>query len=62
MKRTTIVIFAGLAMAVGIASFATEVTAPDGTVISNVLTATAEDGTIETTRGAVIAPTDLARP
>ena len=45
MKRTTIVIFAGLTMAVGIAAFATEVTAPDGTVIPNVLTAAAEDGT-----------------
>jgi protocatechuate 3,4-dioxygenase beta subunit len=45
MKRTTIVIFAGLAMAVGTAAFAQEVIGPDGTVLSGVLTANAKDGT-----------------
>jgi protocatechuate 3,4-dioxygenase beta subunit len=45
MKRTTVVIFAGLAMAVGIAAFGTEVAAPDGTALSDVLTVPAGDGT-----------------
>jgi len=45
MKRTTIVIFAGLAMAVGFAAFGTEVIAPDGSVVSDVLTVPAGDGT-----------------
>jgi len=45
MKRTTVVIFAGLAMAVGIAAFGTEVIAPDGTTLSDVLTVPAGDGT-----------------
>ncbi len=45
MKRTTVVIFAGLAMAVGFAAFGTEVIAPDGTVLSDVLTVPAGDGT-----------------
>ncbi len=44
MKRSTIVIFAGLTMAVGIASFGAEVIAPDGTVLSDVRTAVAGDG------------------
>jgi protocatechuate 3,4-dioxygenase beta subunit len=46
MKRTTVVIFAGLAMAVGIAAFAQEVIAPDGTVLSDVLTVPAGNGTM----------------
>ena len=45
MKRSTIVIFAGLAMAVGVAAFGTEVIAPDGTVLSDVRTVPARDGT-----------------
>ena len=45
MKRTTVVIFAGLAMAVGFAAFGTEVVAPDGTVLSDVLTVPAGNGT-----------------
>jgi protocatechuate 3,4-dioxygenase beta subunit len=45
MKRTPLVIFAGLAMLVGFAASGQEVTAPDGTVLSNVVTAQAGDGT-----------------
>jgi protocatechuate 3,4-dioxygenase beta subunit len=45
MKRTTIVIFAGLAMLVGFTASAQEVIAPDGTVISDVTTARSADGT-----------------
>ena len=45
MKRTTLVIFAGLAMLVGFAASGQEVTGPDGTVISDVVTASAGDGT-----------------
>ncbi len=45
MKGTTVVIFAGLAMAVGIAAFGTEVIGPDGTVLSDVLTVPAGDDT-----------------
>ena len=45
MKRTTVVIFAGLAMAVALAAFGTEVIAPDGTTLSDVLTVPAGDGT-----------------
>ncbi|MBD3856787.1 MAG: hypothetical protein IFK92_09745 [Acidobacteria bacterium] len=45
MKRTTVVIFAGLAMAVGFAAFGTEVIAPDGTTLSDVLAVPAGDGT-----------------
>jgi len=45
MKRTTIVIFAGLAMLVGFAASGQQVTAPDGTVLSEVVTAPAADGT-----------------
>jgi len=45
MKRTTVVIFAGLAMAVGFAAFGTEVIGPDGTTLSDVLTVPAGDGT-----------------
>ncbi len=44
MKRSTIVIFAGLAMAVGIASFAAEVVAPDGSAVADVLTRPAGNG------------------
>ena len=44
MKRSTIVIFAGLAMAVGVAAFGTEVIAPDGTIISDVLTVPSDNG------------------
>ena len=44
MKRSTVVIFAGLAMAVGVAAFGTEVIAPDGTVISDVLMVPSDNG------------------
>jgi protocatechuate 3,4-dioxygenase beta subunit len=45
MKRTPLVIFAGLAMLVGFAVSGQEVIAPDGTVLSDVVTARAGDGT-----------------
>ena len=45
MKRTTVVIFAGLAMAVALAGFSSEVITPDGTALSDVLTVPAGDGT-----------------
>jgi hypothetical protein len=44
MKRPTIVILAGLAMAVGVAAFGAEVIAPDGAIITDVLKAPAADG------------------
>ena len=44
MKRTTVVIFAGLAMAVALAGFSSEVIGPDGTALSDVLTVPAGDG------------------
>jgi hypothetical protein len=45
MKHTTLVIFAGLAMLVGFTASGQEVIAPDGTIISDVVTAPAADGT-----------------
>ena len=62
MKRSTIVIFAGLTMVVGIASFAAEATAPDGSVLSDVRTAVADDGTtwVRVGLGAPIAITPSA--
>ena len=62
MKRTTVVIFAGLALAVGFAAFGTEVIAPDGTVLSDVLTVPAGDGTtwVRVGLGAPIAVTPNA--
>jgi protocatechuate 3,4-dioxygenase beta subunit len=62
MKRSTIVIFAGLAMAVGSAVFGGEVVAPDGSAISDVLTAPAGGGTtwVRVGLGAPIAVTPNA--
>jgi hypothetical protein len=45
MKRTTLVIFAGLAVLTGFTASGQEVTAPDGTIIPDVETALAGDGT-----------------
>ena len=45
MKRSTVVIFAGLAMAVGIAAYGADVVAPDGSAISDVMTAPGAGGT-----------------
>ena len=45
MKRTPVVIFAGLTMLVGFAVSGQEVTAPDGTILTDVAMAQAGDGT-----------------
>jgi protocatechuate 3,4-dioxygenase beta subunit len=45
MNRTTVIIITGLAMALGVVAFGSEVVAPDGTVVTDIVAAQANDST-----------------